>query len=35
MEKKRFNPDTYKHTPAPQKIDGVNQGIRLLQRRVY
>ena len=35
MEKKRFNPDTYTHTPAPQKIDGVNQGIRLLQRRVY
>lgn len=31
----KFNPDNYKHTPAPQKIDGVNQGVRLLQRRVY
>ena len=25
----------YKHTPAPKRIDGVNQGIKLLQRRVY
>jgi len=31
----KFNPEKYEHKPAPQKIDGVNQGIRLLQRRVY
>jgi hypothetical protein len=25
----------YQHTPAPKRIDGVNEGIKLLQRRVY
>jgi len=25
----------YEHTPAPQRIDGVNEGIKLLQRRVF
>ena len=27
--------EPYEYTPAPPAVDGVNQGVRLLQRRVY